>query len=246
MARFTRKPNSSMIRQRSGHRHRHIGRKANRMSFSQLTPTTQHAFGDKTRGKILRQSLALFNEFGYDRVTTAKISKVTGVLEGTLWYHFNTKQALVLNHLDTLEACLEHQLQKPISESIPHILGDLEAVFTLLWDFRYLLSGTIQQLVSEGSDAHRLQTIYLTVERMAKNRLKQADGFGLIDLSTADTSKLATTMIMIGRYWIDYVTVRDIAHTSAEAIRHEGMAQLISVLQPYFTAKTQAFQASTR
>ena len=69
---------------------------------SQLTPITTDLFSDKTRDRILISSLVLFNQLGFSRVTTASIAKQTGILEGTLWYHFNTKKDILDAHIQLL------------------------------------------------------------------------------------------------------------------------------------------------
>ena len=49
-----------------------------------------------TREKILDVTLGLFNERGPDRVTTAEIAGDVKINEGNLYYHFRTKESLVL------------------------------------------------------------------------------------------------------------------------------------------------------
>ena len=63
---------------------------------SQLTPITLNLFSNKTRDLILESSLVLFNDLGFNNVTTSSIANKTGILEGTLWYHFNTKKTFYL------------------------------------------------------------------------------------------------------------------------------------------------------
>ena len=67
---------------------------------SQLTPITLNLFSNKTRDLILESSLVLFNDLGFNNVTTSSIANKTGILEGTLWYHFNTDiLSAILNYL---------------------------------------------------------------------------------------------------------------------------------------------------
>ena len=53
----------------------------------------------KTREKIIKESLSLFNETTFESSTTNLIAKKSDVLEGSLWYHFNSKNDLVSVHL---------------------------------------------------------------------------------------------------------------------------------------------------
>ncbi len=49
-----------------------------------------------TRDRILDAALDLFNGRGPDRVTTAEIAEAVKINEGNLYYHFRTKELLVL------------------------------------------------------------------------------------------------------------------------------------------------------
>ena len=51
----------------------------------------------RTRERIFETALALFDEHGYEAVTTARIAREAGVSEMTLFRHFATKDALVLD-----------------------------------------------------------------------------------------------------------------------------------------------------
>ena len=72
-----------------------------------LTTATLERFSSKTRDKLLEASLVLFNERGFGAVTTASIAEKSGVLEGSLWYHFRTKKDILLAHIELLEQVFE-------------------------------------------------------------------------------------------------------------------------------------------
>ncbi len=64
-----------------------------------LTEKTIGLFSKKTKGKILQESLLLFNEQTFNQTTTANIAKTSNVLEGYLWYHFKSKKDLLVEHI---------------------------------------------------------------------------------------------------------------------------------------------------
>ena len=72
-------------------------------SHCQLTSVTSELFSNKTRDMILESSLILFNERGFNNVTTSSIANKTDILEGTLWYHFNSKKDILSEHIRLLE-----------------------------------------------------------------------------------------------------------------------------------------------
>jgi AcrR family transcriptional regulator len=64
----------------------------------------------KTRDRISRAALALFNERGEAHVSLAQIAGRLGISEGNLWYHFRTKRDLVAELFAELEARFDHTL----------------------------------------------------------------------------------------------------------------------------------------
>lgn len=200
-----------------------------------LTLHTQTAFGTKTKGRILLSSLNLFNRFGFERATTAQLAQASEVLEGTLWYHFKTKNALVLAHLDVLESRLEEYLKVPLSESLSKIIEHMLGVFDLLWDFRYLLRDPIAAIQDEDAGRSRLQQIYERVEERIEARLYQAQEIGLIDLCEADASALAVSCFLTGRYGLDYARIRYGENLDVAAFRQIGIPLILSLLKPHLT-----------
>lgn len=55
---------------------------------------------------ILYNATRLFSEKGYRNTTIAELAKTTGVAEGTIFYHFKTKEDLFLAILETLRQTL--------------------------------------------------------------------------------------------------------------------------------------------
>jgi AcrR family transcriptional regulator len=84
-----------------------VRQKGTPVSEPRSAPRRSRSAGS-TRDRLIAVSLALFNERGPDRVTTAQIAEAAGVNEGNLYYYFKTKQALILAIFDRFEAAVEH------------------------------------------------------------------------------------------------------------------------------------------
>ena len=54
----------------------------------------------RTKEIVIKKSLSLFNKNTYELSTTNSIAKESEILEGSLWYHFNTKLDIVSTHLN--------------------------------------------------------------------------------------------------------------------------------------------------
>ncbi|MGZ9817202.1 TetR/AcrR family transcriptional regulator [Peribacillus simplex] len=61
-----------------------------------IEPKKKQLRGEKTREKILKISLKLFSEKGYDKVTVDEIVKKSGTSKGSFYQHFSAKSDIFL------------------------------------------------------------------------------------------------------------------------------------------------------
>src|SRR5258707_7344686 len=64
------------------------------------------------REKILAAAVHLFAEYGYHAATMRDIARMAGIQAASIYYHYASKQALLVevmdNHMQRLDAKLEH------------------------------------------------------------------------------------------------------------------------------------------
>jgi len=62
---------------------------------------------ERTRGELLEQALVLFQEQGFEKTTMRAIAEASGLSLGAAYYHFDSKEAMVLEfyRLGTEAAC---------------------------------------------------------------------------------------------------------------------------------------------
>lgn len=58
--------------------------------------------------KILESAITLFVKSGFDRVSTAEISKNAGVATGTMFYHFKTKEDIIIEAYKRIKKQIIH------------------------------------------------------------------------------------------------------------------------------------------
>ncbi|MFT6430617.1 MAG: AcrR family transcriptional regulator [Halopseudomonas sp.] len=96
--------------------------------------------GMKTRDRILKTSLQLFNELGERSVTTNHIAVHMGMSPGNLYYHFRNKQQIIAELFTGYEQQVNAYLSVP--EGRPLEITDkahyLESIFRGLWEYRFL------------------------------------------------------------------------------------------------------------
>tara|TARA_B110000444_G_C18721360_1_gene538624 strand:+ start:364 stop:1032 length:669 start_codon:yes stop_codon:yes gene_type:complete len=205
--------------------------------LNQLTPITASLFSLKTRSKILVCSLVLFNDRGFNNVTTASIANKTDVLEGSLWYHFNTKKDILSAHIELLNQVFLTENQKAKSTDFETIVSGIFRAYDLIWDFRYILrddfqkSSAVDELVLRAA-----QSINNYIDKWVEGRIEHSYENGLLQIDPKEIQNISEITLVIGRYWLDYSGKKypDVNDTS---LRTKGLNHIFTVLNPYFSSK---------
>lgn len=198
-----------------------------------LTAATLDRFSAKTRDKLLEASLILFNERGFNAVTTASIAQQAGVLEGSLWYHFRTKKDILLAHIELLHQVFEGTNLDADSTDAETIIAGIFASYDVIWDFRYILRDDFSAVLD--ADEPALQTTRLIndfLDTWTEGRIRHAGAHGLLDTGTTDMEDLSEIILVIGRYWLDF-SGKKYPDTDNLELRHKGLRHIFTVLGPY-------------
>ncbi|CCK79280.1 MULTISPECIES: TetR/AcrR family transcriptional regulator [Desulfobacula] len=145
----------------------------------------------KRKQAILETATILFSRNGYRETSTAELSKIIGIAEGTIFYHFKNKETLflsVLEHtremiLEEFENYMEKQQFKNgmnmIESSIAfhlYLAGKMENQFLLL--HRYYP----YQMAQEFPECRRnLEAIYDCLVSIYENAIETGQKDGSID-----------------------------------------------------------------
>lgn len=74
---------------------------------------------EKKRAALLQAALELFAEKGFNGCSTALIAKRAGVASGTLFFHFNTKEALIHALFSEVKSKVGRRVLATFSEDMP-------------------------------------------------------------------------------------------------------------------------------
>jgi len=79
--------------------------------------------GKETRQKIFDTSLALFNKYGYDKVTIDDICEKIGMSKGAFYTHFKSKDQIILEDFVLLNSYYDEVFQElsSIQNSLPRL-----------------------------------------------------------------------------------------------------------------------------
>ena len=196
----------------------------------------------KTRDRILKAALGLFNERGETHVSIAQIAAKIGISEGNLWYHFRTKHDLVAALFAELEERIERNLtRKPASAGAD--LADFgeyaRQSFRDIWDYRFLYRHRFDP-EAEGELAQRIAALIQRAQRQTERILAEMVARKLFAASPQEISALAVNAWIIWRYWLDYLQERHGLARITEAELQAGVKQLFALYHPYLTDAARA------
>jgi hypothetical protein len=199
----------------------------------QLTHQSLGFFSHKTKDRILISSLILFNEGGFNNVTTASIAKHTGILEGTLWYHFNSKKDILSNHIQLLQKVFFSVNQQNKSKDFEIIINEFFQSYNIIWDFRYILRDNFQKYFEDDKSISKTITdINNYLDKWAENRILHSRESGLIKINSKEIENLSEITLVIGRYWLDF-SMKKYPGVNISSLRLKGLKHIVTVLSPY-------------
>lgn len=206
-----------------------------------LTVSTLDRFSAKTRDKLLKASLVLFNERGFGAVTTASIAEHAGVLEGSLWYHFRTKKDILIAHIDLLQQVFEGANIDAESTDEETIIAGIFASYDVIWDFRYILRDDFAALLDPEEPALRTTLVVNDfLDAWTEGRIQHAHQHGLLQLEQKGMEDLSEIILVIGRYWLDF-SKKKYPEAVNHALRRKGLRHVFTVLGPHLSSTASAF-----
>ena len=203
----------------------------------QLTNQSLGFFSHKTKDRILISSLISFNEGGFNNVTTASIAKHTGILEGTLWYHFNSKKDILSNHIQLLQKVFFSVNQQNKSKDFETIINEFFQSYNIIWDFRYILRDNfLKTFEGDESILKSITEINNYLDKWAENRILHSFESGLIEINSKEIENLSEIILVIGRYWLDF-SMKKYPSIGINSLRLKGLKHIITILNPYLNTQ---------
>ena len=189
----------------------------------------------KTKEKIVQESLSLFNENTFELSTTNLIAKKSDILEGSLWYHFNSKQDLVSVHTELfLDSFNKNRIHTEKNDSKELILG-LLSIYEVLWDYRYIMRDSFEQFSTDNPILYKqINDINSGIDVWAKETIIHAKYLGVLIIQDEDIESVVEISLIIGRHWLDYSMKKYPSKTNLY-LRKKGINLLIKTLYPYLS-----------
>jgi AcrR family transcriptional regulator len=161
----------------------------------------------QTRAEILEAAIELFSKGGYVATSMSDLARAVGMTQGVLYFHFESKEALLVAAIDELEARLASKvanaaadlpttrdissLSRTLVERVAHIVEEDPRYFWFVGVIGAEAAGTNPR-IEQG-----LRRAFTRVARLVETVLRQAMAEKLID-ETIDVA--CTAQMFLGLY----------------------------------------------
>ncbi|MDP2124171.1 MAG: TetR/AcrR family transcriptional regulator [Parvibaculum sp.] len=199
----------------------------------------------KTKDRILAASLRLFNENGYDAVTTARISEEVGISEGNLWYHFRTKRDLVRAHQLALFVLIDKRLaiaSTPETVLESYVLFN-RMVFEEVWTYQFLYRDQAEYGRTSPELEDRVHRIYETTTTMLVRFFRHMIAAKHLDMPDDELTALADNVWMVIRYWPSFLRETRRVVKLDKAALNAGIRHHFALFNTHLTPEARAFFA---
>jgi AcrR family transcriptional regulator len=195
----------------------------------------------RTRSRVLAESLRLFNEKGEPHVTTGAIAGELGISPGNLYYHFRSKDQIVEELFARFEERIRVQPGEPRGgpEAIEDLWLYLHLMLEAIWDYRFLYRNLDDLLARNRRLRERFGRI---LER--KHAAVVALCEGLVDARAMrarpeEIGALARNVLVVATYWLNFRALPGARGGTQDDIG-AGAYQVMSLVAPYLVGPARA------
>ncbi|MES1991890.1 MAG: TetR/AcrR family transcriptional regulator [Pseudomonadota bacterium] len=197
----------------------------------------------KTKDRILVASLRLFNENGYDTVTTARISEEVNISEGNLWYHFRTKKDLVKTHQNALIRRIDARLA---IRSTPETVLDAYAHFNRLmfeevWEYQFLYRDQSEFGRTDPEVENKVARVYEHTTAILQKMYRHMIEAKHLSIPEDEIAPLADNVWMVIRYWPSFLRETRRVVKLDRMTLNAGIRHHFALFETHLTAKARNY-----
>jgi AcrR family transcriptional regulator len=196
----------------------------------------------KTRELILETSLALFNDLGEPNVTTNHIADEAGISPGNLYYHFHSKQDIVVELFKRFAVQIEPLIDVPPSAALhaEDLWLQLHLSFEIKGHYRFLyrnfadIAGRMPQL------GRAFRGLFLRERRAASGLISSLEQQGLMHIDDAEKGLLLDNLMLALIYWIPFAELFEQGGLESDSAQVKAIAGVLQMIMPYLAAPEHA------
>jgi len=190
----------------------------------------------RTRERILETGLALFNQLGATRVTTADIADEMNISPGNLYYHFGNKEEIVFALYEGYEAQVSPLYADPGGRRIDadDLWLWLHLLFEQNWRYRFLYRDLDELVTRDRKLGARVGALLRKGERTVLKLCRAMVGSDTMRASDREIEALALNVILVASYWPSFDRIRKAAVDEAtEPEAGRAAYQVLALFGPY-------------
>jgi len=190
----------------------------------------------KTKTRILKTALELFNNEGEAQVSAVDVASVMGISPGNLYYHYKGKGEIIAALFEDFEEEIRLILSGPISE--PLSLQDnwvyLYIIFEEIYDFRFFYRNMSEILKRVPDLKAPFARILSLKEQTVFSIISALEEGGLLSFQEGEKGALAGRLAQHFTFWLQY---HDLRHgtTPPKILIDQGVFTTLVQITPYWT-----------
>lgn len=188
-----------------------------------------------TRELILQTSLGLFNLYGEPNVTTNHIADEADISPGNLYYHFRSKDDIVLELFKRFAVRFQPLIDVPEDILIQpeELWFQLHLSFELKGEYRFLYRN-LADLTARIPDLERaLRGLLQREHRAAWNSLSGLEQAGVIQIDARQKQLLADSILLNLTYWIPFAELTDPDALEDSESQVVAIARVLQLVTPW-------------
>ena len=190
----------------------------------------------KTKEKILKTALGLFNNEGESAVSAVDIASVLGISPGNLYYHYKGKDEIIIELFADFEEEIRQVLSSPIRE--PLKMEDnwvyLYIIFEEIFDFRFFYKNQSELIARIPALRHRFSRILALKEQTGFSLLSALEDDGHLSFDEGEKAALAGRLAQHFTFWLQYHDLR-FGTAPPKSLIDQGVFMTLIQITPYWT-----------
>lgn len=188
-----------------------------------------------TRELILTTSLELFNTYGEPNVTTNHIADEADISPGNLYYHFRSKDDIVIELFKRFLVRFQPLIDVPddLLLQAEDLWFQLHLSFELKGEFRFLYRN-LSDLTSRIADLDKAMRALLKRERQSVwSSLLALEQAGVLSIDAQQKDMLVDSIVLALTYWIPFAELFEAGGMQDSTAQTKAIARVLLAVTPY-------------
>lgn len=188
-----------------------------------------------TRELILETSLGLFNQYGEPNVTTNHIADEADISPGNLYYHFRSKNDIVVELFKRFLVRFQPLIDIPddILLQPEDLWFQLHLSFELKGEFRFLYRNLADLTVRVPDLERAMRGLLQREHKAAWNSLSGLEQAGVMQIDSRQKELLADSILMSLTYWIPFAELTEPGALDNSQAQVTAIARVLLMVTPW-------------